>query len=203
VSGRSTEVDAYIGKSPDFARPVLSRLREMVHEAAPEIEEDIKWGMPAFVYKGLLGHMAAFKNHVSLGFWKGQLMQDPHGLFEDRNRTRITALKLTGVSDIPDPEILAAYVREAIDLNERGLKLPVRKKTAPGKLAVPTDLAEALKSNPAAREKFNGFSYTNRKEYIEWITGAKREATRLKRLATAIDWMSEGKPRNWKYIPKK
>jgi uncharacterized protein YdeI (YjbR/CyaY-like superfamily) len=201
---KSARVDEYIHKSAAFAQPILTRIREIVHEAAPEIEEDIKWGMPAFMYKGIVSNLAAFKNHVSLGFWKGTLMKDPQGIFQDRERTQITAIRLALPEDIPAKHILAAYIREAVDLNERGVKLPrTGAKTRRKKLIVPDDLAAALNTNAKAATAFGDFSYTNRKEYLEWRTGAKREDTRARRLATAIEWMTEGKPRNWKYMSRK
>lgn len=204
MSGKSPRVDEYIGKAAPYAKPILLRLRAIFHEAAPQIEEDIKWGIPAFMHKGIVCNLAAFKQHVSFGFWKGKLMKDPDGLFINKERTQITAIKLTTVDDIPPVDTLKAYIREAVDLNERGVKLPSAKKNAGReKLEVPEDLAAALKSNPQASQTYKDFSYTNQKEYLEWITGAKRPETRQKRLTTAIEWMSEGKPRNWKYTRKK
>lgn len=200
MGSKDPRVDEYIAQATGFARPILERLREIIHDTAPEITEDIKWGMPAFMHKGIVGNMAAFSEYVSLGFWKGKLMRDAHALFEDQHRTQVTALKLRSVDDIPDPGVLAEYIREAVELNERGVKLPTRKRSdSRDALDVPKDLGEALKANPDAGATFEAFSYTNRKEYIEWITGARRDATRERRLAQAIEWMSEGKPRNWKY----
>lgn len=204
MSQRSSRVDEYIDNASDFAQPILKEIREVFHETSTEIEEGIKWGMPAFMYKGIVSNLAAFKNHVSFGFWKGKLMKDPQGIFNDRERTQICAIKLTSVDDIPDRKILKAYVLEAIELNEKGIKLPtLAGKKARPKLLVPKDFSNALKSDPTASKKFKSFSFSNRRDYIEWITKAKRDDTRARRLLTAIEWISEGKPRNWKYMKKK
>lgn len=201
-SARDDRVDAYIARSADYARPILKKLRQWVHEAAPEIAEDIKWGMPAFMHKGIVANMAAFKKHVSFGFWKGQLMKDHSQLFENAKRTQITAFKLKTVDDLPDKKVFAAYVREAIELNEHGVKLPRVRKTEKRRLAVPPDLAAALVGNGEAKAVFDDFSYSNRKDYIDWLNEAKREGTRARRLETAVEWIAEGKPRNWKYLKR-
>ncbi|NNE05487.1 MAG: hypothetical protein HKN15_07165 [Xanthomonadales bacterium] len=199
MSTKIDRVDAYIASAADYARPLLLKLRDWVHDAAPEIEEDIKWGMPAFMHKGIVANMAAFKKHVSFGFWKGQLMKDPAGLFDNPRRTQITAFKLRTLDDLPAREVFAAYLREAIELNERGVKLPVANKNPEREVAIPEDLSAALKNSPDARSVFESLSYTHRKEYVDWLNEAKRDATRTRRLETAIEWISQGKPRNWKY----
>ncbi len=191
---KDPRVDAYIAKSADFARPILTHIREVVHKGCPEVEETIKWGMPHFDYKGMLCGMAAFTEHCSLGFWKHRLVvpakEGGMGHFG-----RITSLK-----DLPPDRVLVSYVREAARLNEAGVKAPRKAREPKRALATPSDLAAALKKNAKARATFEGFSPSHKREYIEWITDAKTEETRKKRLDTAVEWMAEGKPRNWKYM---
>jgi uncharacterized protein YdeI (YjbR/CyaY-like superfamily) len=191
---KDPRVDAYIAKSADFARPILTRLREIVHRGCPEVEETIKWGMPAFEYEGILGGMAAFKAHCAFNLWKGAMLgaknRDAMGQFG----------RITSLSDLPKDSVLLGYVREAARLNAEGVKVS-RKPREPRKpLATPSDLAAALKKNVRAKATFEGFSPSHKREYVEWITEAKTEETRRKRLGTAVEWMAQGKPRMWKYI---
>jgi uncharacterized protein YdeI (YjbR/CyaY-like superfamily) len=196
----SALVDAYIAKSPEFARPILRKLRELVHEACPQIEETMKWGFPHFEYKGIVASMAAFKNYASFGFWKGSLMRDPHHLFEAVGKTSMNALTVAEVSGLPNDKILIEYIHEAVALNEQGVKVPApKKREARQELEIPDYFLAALKKNKKALATFEAFSYSHRKEYVEWIVEAKQESTRNQRLATAISWMAEGKSRNWKY----
>lgn len=200
---RSERVDAYIERAPELARPILERLREWTHRGCPEVVEAIKWGAPAFEHHGLLANMAAFKEHVAFGFWKGKLLDDPHSILAQEGFGGSGNLRLESLDDLPDEEVFRDYLRRAMELNEQGVVLPTAGRGKEREaIEVPDDLRAALDESPAARETFDGFSYTNRKEYVEWITEAKRDATRQKRLAQAIEWMAEGKPRNWKYMKK-
>ena len=188
-------IDAYISKSADFAQPILRHLRRIIHAACPEVEETMKWSRPCFVHQGILCNMSAFKQHCSFGFWKGDLVlgKAVEGM---RQFGRITA-----IADLPDEKTLAAYVRKAAQLNEAGSRLPARSRPKRKKeLVVPADLRAALTKNRKALAAFENFSPSHRREYVEWITEAKREETRAKRLATALVWLSQGKPRHWKYI---
>jgi len=196
-------VDAYIAGSPEFARPILKRFRALFHKACPAIEEKMKWGFPHFVYKGIVGSMAAFKQHVSFGFWKGNLLSDPHRLFQGMENHSMSHCKITDAGQLPADKILLEYIREAVALNEAGVKAPPRKKPVrKPPLVVPDDLLRALKSNKKARATFEGFSPSHQREYVEWITEAKQEETRARRLTTTLEWLSEGKSRNWKYERK-
>lgn len=197
----SPEVDAYIEKAAPFAQPILKKLRKLFHQACPEIKEVLKWGVPHFEYKGVLAGMAAFKQHASYGFWKIKLMQDPHGLFASED-TSMGGTKVASIKDLPSDQILLSYIREAIALNESGAKVERPKKGPAKELKLPDDLQAALRKNKSARTTFENFSPSHRNEYIEWITEAKQEATRQKRLATTLVWLSEGKARNWKYMKK-
>lgn len=193
---RDPRVDAYIRKSPDFAKPILSHIREVAHEACPDVDESIKWGAPFFEYKGVLAGMAAFKQHCGLNLWKGALIVGDDGKRDSAGQ--FGALK--NVSDLPAKRVLIGYFKQAAKLNEEGIKTPGRDtKVKKPEAKVPPDLAAAMKKNKKAQSVFDAFSPSNRRDYIEWITGAKTDATREKRLATAIEWMSEGKSRNWKY----
>ena len=195
------EVDQYIEKAAPFAQPILKRIRKAFHKAHPEIRETIKWGVPHFEHKGVVGMMAAFKQHVSWGFWKAQLMSDPKGILAKVGETSMGGNKVTRLSDLPPDEVIVDYVREAVRLNEEGVKVERRPRTkATTDVEVPADLTAALKKNAKAKKAFEGFPPSHRREYVEWITEAKQEATRQKRLATTLEWLSEGKPRNWKYM---
>lgn len=198
---KDPRIDKYISTSADFARPILTHLRKLVHHACPEVEEDLKWGMPHFMYKGMLCSMAAFKNHCAFGFWKEALIFDKHG---EKNSAGAGQFgRITAASDLPSDKILLGYVRKAAKLNEAGIKSPVKsRKTEKKELEIPEDLAQALRKNRKAAKVFEEFSFSNKREYVEWLIEAKSEETRLRRLGTAIEWMSEGKVRNWKYIKK-
>ena len=175
---RTDAVTAYIATAPEFARPIMERLRELVHRGCPEVTEAIKWSSPFFEYQGPLAGMGAFKEHVSFGFWKGKLLDDPEGVLEEKGFGGTGNLRLESVEGIPDEEIFFDYLRRAMELNEEGVQLPRAGAEERAELEVPEDLAAALAMNAEARATFDGFAYSHRKEYIEWITGAKREATR-------------------------
>ncbi len=192
MTKRDRRIDEYIAKAGEFARPILSHLRELIHEECPEVEETVKWRNPSFLYKGLLCGMAAFKRHCIFGFWKDAL------LFNKKQPSKIPD-RITNVAELPADEILRGYIREAVRLNEEGVKIPKAKRAPKTELVIPTDLMGALKKNKTALTTFEDFSYSHKKEYVEWITDAKREETRNQRLATAVAWMAEGKARNWKY----
>lgn len=194
---RDPRIDAYIENAAPFAQPILLRVRALVHEACPDVEESIKWGMPSFSHAGgILCGMAAFKQHVSFGFWKHALVV---GEGEPRDGMGSYG-KMTSVEDLPPKRTLLAHIRKAMKLNEEGVKSPAASKAPPKPApAMPADLADALKKNKAARATFDAFPPSGKREYLEWITEAKRDETRAKRLAQAIEWMAEGKRRNWKY----
>jgi uncharacterized protein YdeI (YjbR/CyaY-like superfamily) len=202
MAKKNPQVDAYIAQAAPFAQPLLKHLRKVVHAGCPEVEETIKWGFPHFDFKGNLAGMAAFKAHCSFGFWKGAL------IFGMEIAERADAMghfgRITQLSDLPNEKILIGYVRKAAELNDAGVKVPRRAKPkGPRVLEIPDDLTAALRKNTKARQTFEDFSYSHRKEYVEWIIEAKRAETRRQRLATTIEWLAEGKPRMWKYQPKR
>ena len=196
---RDPRIDAYIEKSAGFARPILTHLREVVHDACPQVEETTKWGAPHFMYGGgILCSMASFKQHCAFGFWKGSLVVDGNG----KNAEAAGQFgRITKVGDLPPKRVLAGYVKQAMRLNDEGIKSPTRSKPKEPKpeVAVPDFVAAALRKNRKAQATFDGFSPSHRREYVEWITEAKGEDTRQRRLDTAIAWMAEGKSRHWKY----
>jgi uncharacterized protein YdeI (YjbR/CyaY-like superfamily) len=196
-------VDAYIGKAADFAQPVLNYIREVIHEASPLITETIKWGCPSFDYKGPIVMMAAFKQHCGLNLWKASLMNDPNRVMKLNDGNAGQFSRITSITDLPQKDILIDFIKQGVALNEKGLKVPTKKTTGEKEeLIVPEYFTAALDNNPQAKVNFNGFSYSQKKEYLEWLIEAKSEATRDKRMETAVEWISEGKTRNWKYQRK-
>lgn len=200
MASKDPRIDAYIAKSADFAQPILVHLRALVHAACPDVEETMKWSFPHFMYKGMLCGMSAFKQHVAFGFWKGKLIIDDAG--RDLDDAMGQFGRITKLADLPSKKVLSGYVKKAMALNDAGVKSPTRTKSATPKAPadVPDDLAAALAKNAKARKTFDAFTPSQRREYIEWITEAKRETTRVQRLATTLEWLAEGKQRNWKYM---
>ena len=189
-------IDAYIDdKAADFARPILRHLRATVHEACPECEETLKWSSPSFLYKGkILASFASFKAHAAFGYWSGSQVVD--------TGAEPTAMgqfgRLTSLDDLPDRETLIALTHKAMKLIDEGVK-PVRNKTVKAPITVPQDLQAAIDGAPAAKATWDAFPPSCRREYVEWVTEAKRDETRAKRLSQTIEMLGEGKRRNWKY----
>ncbi len=198
---KDPRVDAYIEKSAPFAKPILVKLRKLVFQACPEVEETIKWSFPNYeIHGSMLCSMAAFKEHCAFGFWKAALLEDPADILKLADKNSMGHLDRIGsVKDLPADKILVAYLKEAALLNKNKVKL-ARPKAPPKKeLPIPKQLAAALKKNKKALTVFESFPPSQRREYIEWITEAKTEETLNKRLMTTIEWLEEGKSRNWKY----
>ena len=205
MAATDPSIDAYIAQSAPFARPILQHLRELVHKACPDVQETIKWSYPFYEYHGTaLCNMSAFKQHCSFGFWKASLLKDPESILQVADRHSMGHLdKLTSLKDLPADKILIAYIKEAAQLNKEGVKSPARPKAAPKKeLPTPAGLIAALKKDKKAQAAFDAFPPSHRREYIEWITEAKTEETRQKRIAITLEWLAEGKSRNWKYQKK-
>ncbi|MEO7214717.1 YdeI/OmpD-associated family protein [Mucilaginibacter sp.] len=201
-----TRIDAYIEKSADFAKPILKHLRELVHRASPEIMETIKWSAPFFEYNGILCHMMAFKQHLGFGFWKADTLPDPHQILHLEGGEAAGSLgRISSLADLPDDDILIWYIRQAMLLkgapNAKPKAQPAKPATASATatLTTPDYLTELLAQTPAAKEYFDKFSQSQKKEYITWFEDAKSEATREKRLKEGLEWISEGKTRHWKY----
>ncbi|MES2847429.1 MAG: DUF5655 domain-containing protein [Bacteroidota bacterium] len=198
-------IDAYIAKSNDFAKPILEHLRELIHSACPDVEEKMKWSMPHFDYKGeMMCGMAAFKQHCAFGFWKGSIMKDPILRETAASETAMGHLgRITSLKDLPSDKKIMAWIKEAMVLNDNGIKLPSRIKPAASKeIAMPDYFTRALAKNKKAKSVFDAFPPGKRKDYIVWLIEAKSEDTRNKRMETAIEWIAEGKSRNWKYEKK-
>lgn len=202
MAAKDPRIDAYIAKSADFAKPILKHLRKVVHASCPQVEETMKWSMPHFDHKGVMCGMAAFKEHCAFGFWKGELVLGRDKQEEKSGMGSFGCIK--SLKDLPGEKTLIGYVKKAAALNEAGINVPGRaqpKKRAP--IPVPPYFAAALQKNAQARKTFEAFPPSHRREYLEWVTEAKREETRNERLAKTIMWLSEGKPRHWKYTPSK
>jgi uncharacterized protein YdeI (YjbR/CyaY-like superfamily) len=206
VKNVSPKVDAYLGKVQPFALPIMEHLRDLVHKGCPEVEETIKWSRPFFEYRGvILGNMSAFKEHCSFGFWGEEIaavLRDAKVLQEDGMGSlgRITDLK-----DLPSDKRMLGWIRQAAGFIDRGeYTSPIAArhkvvKTPKTPVAIAPEFASALQRNKKAGAAFAEFSPSCKREYAEWIADAKRPETRDKRIATAIDWIAEGKQRNWKY----
>ncbi len=199
---KDKRVDAYIEKAQPFAKPILNHLRNLVHQGCTNVEETVKWGMPSFDYKGPYCSMAAFKEHAVFGFWKASLMRDAEKLKDNQQSAMGHAGKIKSLKDLPSDTILMSWIKEAAKLNDDGVKLPPRKKTEQKELVIPDYFTNALSKNKKALQTFEKFSPSHKKEYVEWIIEAKSEETRNRRMDTAIEWISEGKGRNWKYERK-
>jgi hypothetical protein len=193
---KDKRVDAYIARSQDFAKPILIELRSRVHGNVPDVEEDIKWGFPSFMYKGrIFFGMSAFKAHCGAGFWHPLMRKDdksPEGIGEFG--------KITAIGQLPSRGDFAKLAKKAKKLADDGIEGPKRPKPDPNrKVVVPKDLAALLAKNARARATFEGFPYSKKNEYVTWINDAKRDETREKRLAATVKQLAEGKSMMWKY----
>ena len=190
VPNKDPRVDDYIARSADFAKPILARVRKLIHAACPNVEETIKWSFPFFTYKGLLAGTPAFTKHCALIFWKGQLI-----LGDEKKKFQ----RLSSPADLPGDKVLLGYIRKAVELNETGIKTAARPKSKASETTAPNDFIAALKKNKKSLTTFEALSLSHKREYIEWIIQAKREETRTRRIRTAVEWLSHGKSFNWKY----
>lgn len=196
MGNRDPRVDAYIAKSADFAKPILNHIRTVVHEACPPVEETIKWSMPHFDYGGILCSMAAFNEHCAFHLWHGSL------IVENGTREAMGQFgRITKVSDLPPKKAMIGYIKAGMKLRDEGVTSPTRSKAKKKsvEVVVPVELTTALKKNKKALAAFENFPPSHKREYAEWISEAKREETRKKRVDNAVEWITEGKGRNWKY----
>jgi uncharacterized protein YdeI (YjbR/CyaY-like superfamily) len=197
MATKDPRVDAYIAKTKPFAQPILKRIRQAVHAGCPDVTETIKWSVPAFEYKGPMCGMAAFKAHCLMGFWKGTLVKS-------MPKDKVTQAgggwgRFESVDDLPDLKLITRMVKEAAALNDAGIKVPRVAKVPKKPLKAPPYMLAAIKKNKKAHAAYEGFSPSAQRDYVEWIIGAKSDDTRARRLATAVDWIADGKKRNWKY----
>jgi len=199
------KVEVYIAKAKPFAQPILEHIRELVHKACPEVVETIKWSRPFFEYKGaILCNMASFKEHCSFGFWGEEIAAVVREAEVIKPGAMGTLGRIARVEDLPVDKMLS-LLRQAkgfIDSGQYTSPIAARHKVvkapAPA-VKAPPEFGKALKANKKASTAFAAFSPSCKREYIEWIADAKRIETRDKRIATAVEWISEGKQRNWKY----
>ncbi len=197
---RDSRVDTYISSAPDFANPILNHLRELIHAACPDVEETMKWSRPHFLRNGMLCGMSAFKHHCAFGFWLGELVLGDKAKADSERDGMGHFGRITSLKDLPADKELLALIRKAVALNDSGTKRPAAPRPAGNReLIVPDYFTAALKKNKKAQAAFEAFSYSHKKEYVEWITEAKRDETRQKRIETTLAWLATGKSRNWKY----
>ena len=194
---RDPRVDRYISNAAPFARPILTELRDLVHDTCPRVRETLKWGMPSFMHHGILCGMAAFTAHATFGFWKGKLIVDAKS---NKNYEAMGQFgRITKMGDLPSKRVLAGYIRQAMRLNEENVKVPRAAPKPKAPIRVPADLRVALARSAKAKKTFDEFAPSHRREYLEWILEAKREETRKKRIAQTVEWLAAGRKRNWKY----
>ncbi|MGO8697275.1 MAG: YdeI/OmpD-associated family protein [Limisphaerales bacterium] len=197
---RDRRVDEYISSAPDFARPILKHLRELVHTACPDVDETIKWSRPHFLHNGILCGMSAFKHHCAFGFWMGEMVRGAKGKPTTEGNGMGHFGRIISLADLPGDNELLALIRKAAALNKSGAKRRVASRPAANRtLVLPEYFTAALRKNKKALAAFEAFSYSHKKEYVEWITEAKRDETRQSRIETMLAWLAEGKSRNWKY----
>jgi uncharacterized protein YdeI (YjbR/CyaY-like superfamily) len=197
MASRNKAFDAYIANAPEYAKPILEKIRETVNGVSPEIEEELKWGHPSFTYKGILCGMAAFKEYCAFHFWKGGL------ILEDKKQGEqmwAQLGKLRSIKDLPPKKVIQGYVKKAMELNDLGTQAPKRPTKPKKPLAMPDSFMAAIRKNKQALVTYEKFAPSHQREYIEWITDAKTDETRDRRIEQAVEWMSQGKPRNWKYM---
>ncbi len=194
---KDKRVDAYIAKQAEFAQPILTKVREWVHEGCPDCEETLKWSSPTFLHNGILCIMAGFKAHCMVRFWKGGQMKTEDGKRIDLSWGQ--EARYSTVSDLPTKKEFLALVKKAVEINASGVKAPPRKTKPKAEIPIPPAFAAAIKKNAKAKKAFDAFPPSHKREYLEWITDAKREEKRAKRIGQAVELMSEGKSRNWKY----
>jgi hypothetical protein len=198
VGTKDRRVDAYIATTPAFAKPVLRHFRQIVHATCPNVEETLKWGAPFFVDGGIVAGMAAFKQHCGIVFWH----YEPGSWAQRNDQGRGECGRLKSLADLPSDAVLKKCIKYAMKQNAAGVKKSRTNSKPKPKLAVPADLTHALKGNPKARTTFEKFPPGKRRDYLEWILDAKQPQTRQRRIETAVEWLAEGKSRNWKYERK-
>ncbi|MEO8514631.1 MAG: YdeI/OmpD-associated family protein [Ignavibacteria bacterium] len=202
---KDKRIDAYITKSADYAKPILEHLRKLIHKTCPEVTETIKWGMPAFDYNGPFVGVAAFKKHAVLGFWKAAIMKDSKVLTGKDTKGSMGNLgRLESIKDLPKDAVLVKWMKEAMKLNDDGVKFvrAEKPKHERKEYTMPDYFQKVLNKNKKAKAVYDNIAPSHKKEYLEWISEAKTEETRNKRMETAVEWLTEGKSRHWKYQKK-
>jgi uncharacterized protein YdeI (YjbR/CyaY-like superfamily) len=198
MAATDPRVDAYIAAGADFARPILDHLRALVHRHVPDNEEAIKWGMPFFLHRGRpLCHMAAFRAHVAFGLWRGRDMMGTDAASEGMGQFG----RVTRMDDLPPEAVFAGLLKEGMARIDAGPAAGAPKARRPVRTPpeTPPVLTEAIAANPDAARHWAAFTPAKVRDYVEWISAAKRPETRDRRIAEAVAWITEGKDRNWKY----
>lgn len=202
MSSHDPRIDAYIAKAAAFAQPILEHIRAVVHDACPDVEETIKWGFPHFDYHGMMCSAASFKSHCALNFWLGRQVLGDEITDDLREQAMGQFGRITSIKDLPNTTTLKNYIKKAMALNDADVKVgrrSVKSGVAAKPVVVPPEFAAALARHDGATAAFDAFSASHRREYCEWIAEAKRDETKAKRVAQAIEMLAEGKARNWKY----
>lgn len=202
MKARDERISDYIARSAEFAQPILLHLRELIHDFCPDVEETMKWSMPFFLYRGkILCSFAAFKNHCSFGFWLHSEMSDPHRIFQRAEKGGMGSFgKITAPADLPKDEHLGAYILEAMNLIEGGaIPRELNPKYKKPAAEIPAELLALLDAEPTAKAVFEALPPSHQREYTNWISEAKREETKQRRLQQTIENLLEGKSKDWKY----
>ena len=181
---KATSVDDYLARAPEVTRPVLAELRRIFLAASPKIEETIKWGVPIFTYKGDLGGISASRAHVTWSLWKARQLNDPHKLI---GHGILLGGRVASLAEMPPEAALTDLIRQAVDLNERGVKVPTPRPETPA------DFAAAMKQSAEATKHYTAFTPARQWQYVNWIAAAKRPETRAKRIQSALQRIGEGK----------
>ncbi len=205
MAKKDPRIDAYISKSAEFAKPVLKHLRRLVHQACPDVQETMKWSFPHFEYQGVLCFMSAFKQHCAFGFWKSSVLSESAAKVNTSNTQAMGQFgRITSIDDLPSERQMLSLIKKAVKVNESKVRpSPRAAKAAPEPVKVPDYFMAALRRDKKAMAVFTNFSPSHKREYVEWVTKSKSDETRERRLVQAIEWMAEGKPRNWKYTRRK
>ncbi len=198
MGSRDKRIDAYIAKSGAFARPMMIVLRDIVHATCPEVVETIKWSRPAFDSNGIMCGMDGFKAHMAFRFWlRAELVT------QGADAKTIDQLeRMESIKDLPPKSKVAACIKRAMKLNAAGVKLSRPVSKAPKAVSVPAALAAALAKKPKAKKAFDAMSLSGQREYAEWVSGAKREETKVSRIEKTVAQVLEGKALNWRYERK-
>ena len=214
MAGKKTDsekkTDRYIKDAPEYARPIMEKIRKAVHKGCPQAEEAIKWGCPYFMYKGkLFCGMAAFKKHVGFGFWNSADMDDPEGLFETGTgkKASMCNARFHSAKELPTQKVLVDYVKQSKKLTDAEVakSKAIKKKTVKKKVVVPkppADLTKAFRSNKTAKTYFDSLAPSHRRDFLQWILDAKRETTKEKRIEETIKLLKAEKTLHWKYQSK-
>jgi hypothetical protein len=195
---KDARIDAYIIDSAPFARPILRRVRKLVHQACPEVVETIKWGMPFFEYQGILCFVAAFKAHCAFGVWHGKQLTKDYPELVAKNEKGMGQLgRILSTKDLPPDKVIIALIKSAMKLRDAGAKTGTRSRAATSMpVTVPDYIMAGIRKNKKALATFEASGPSHKREYLAWITGAKREETRQRRLAEAVKMLAAGKSRN-------